>query len=400
MPQNTSPLRLSTALWRSGLIALITLAVAGACMTIAYCPFAFVFAALALGFLACCIWVPRPTVTYICLTLMAFWGTCAGMELYFYVTNDMNNSVFDGKYASVADPVLGYAPAAPPKEAGAAAEPVRSRRILRGEMLYDVVYTAGADGWRISPQHPQATRAALFFGCSYTMGEGVNDAESYPYIVGDLLGPQWQTYNFGFSGYGPHQFLALLESGRLDHIFKKYEHVDVFFMNIWGHEFRSGGYSVWDTHGPRYVLEHGKAVRRGDFSTPLEQGLFHQYIYTFKRALMQTHLCTKVLLRILRWNAEPLLNLQTAILVRAQEYLAKQYPNSTFTVIVYPTVIENLPRFAKAGLRTLDISPALHGWPNDALYRIKGDRHPTPLANTRTAQGIVQYMQQIQEKGP
>ena len=383
-----------SALWRCVVIAMLTLAAAGACMLIAYCPFGFVFAALAAGFLACCIFVRRPWVTYVAISCMAFFGTCSAMEFYFFATNDMNNTVYEGKYPTQPDPVLGYGPV-PPKPG---TPPVRSRRILNGEVLYDVQYTAGVTGWRATPQHPDATRAVLFFGCSYTMGEGVNDDESYPYIVGQLLGSQYQVYNFGFSGYGPHQFMALLESGQMADIFKKYQRVDVFFMNIWGHEFRSGGYSAWDTHGPRYVLEGGKAVRRGDFSAPEEPGWLNEAAYAFKRAFMQTQLCTKVMLRILRWNAEPLLDLQTAILVRAKEYLAANYPDSTFTVLVYPTVTANLPRFAKAGLTTLDITPALPGWPNDAVYRIPGDRHPTPVANLRAAEGIVRYVNNLPAK--
>jgi hypothetical protein len=53
----------------------------------------------------------------------------------------------------------------------------------------------------------------------------LRDEQSYPYLVGEALGDAYQTFNFGMSGYGTHQMLALIESGRLDDIFKRYEKV-------------------------------------------------------------------------------------------------------------------------------------------------------------------------------
>ena len=375
----------ASALVRFLCIFLVTALVAAALATRLTHPFGGVLAVLAAGALACCLWIPRPWVTYVSITAMSFFATCAGVEMYFTAANDMNNTVFEGRYLSGPDPVLGYAPRAE-------AEPIASRRLLRGKELYNVTYTTRDDGWRVTPEHPDATQAVLFFGCSYTMGEGVSDRDSYPYMVGEMLGPHWQVYNFGFSGYGPHQFLAQLQSGRLDAIFHRYTRVHVFFMNIWGHELRSGGYSPWDTHGPRYVLEGGKAVRRGDFSQPLEPGLWGGLTHALARELKKTELCNKVLLRIVRWDETRLKNLQTAILAEAGAYIRERYTNADFTVLVYPTVAENAPQFRAAGLTALDMTPALPGWPNDALYRIPEDKHPTPLAQKLAAGAIAAFL--------
>lgn len=344
-------------------------------------PFAWVFFGLALGALACVLWIPRVWATYAAITALSFFATCGGVEYYLTATSDAENTVFEGRYSPTPDPELGYVPKA-------SDAPIHSKRFLSGKQLYKARYTTRPDGWRITPEHPGATRAVLFFGCSYTMGEAVNDAESYPWIVGELLGPQWQVYNFGFSGYGPHHFLALLQSGRLDHIFRSYKDVQVFFLNIWGHELRSGGYSFWDRQGPRYVIRDGRAVRAGDFSRPESPGWWSAATYDALRKLQMTQLCTKVMLRVLRWNSSYLKTLQTAILVEADELIRTRYPGVPFTVLVYPGVQENVALYEKAGLRVRDLTPALPGKRDDPQYVIPLDGHPTPLAQRLVAEHL------------
>jgi hypothetical protein len=54
--------------------------------------------------------------------------------------------------------------------------------------------------------------AALFFGCSFTFGEGVEDKETLPCQF-QTLNPKFKAYNFGFMGYGPQQtYLRLKDS--------------------------------------------------------------------------------------------------------------------------------------------------------------------------------------------
>ena len=89
------------------------------------------------------------------------------------------------------------------------------------------------------------------------------------------------------SGYGTHQMLALIESGRLDDIFKRYEKVYVFYLTLDDHIRRCGGYAPWDTDGPRYILQDGVATYTGSFAQSrswLRRGLDkifeHSNLYT------------------------------------------------------------------------------------------------------------------------
>jgi len=74
--------------------------------------------------------------------------------------------------------------------------------------LYDVTYTIGDDGLRITPKYElnELDQCIVIFGGSFTLGEGLNDEESMPYLIGNFS--KFNTYNLGFYGYGPHQMLS------------------------------------------------------------------------------------------------------------------------------------------------------------------------------------------------
>jgi hypothetical protein len=57
---------------------------------------------------------------------------------------------------------------------------------IRGKEIYDVTYTFDEAGLRIAPPEAPGTPddCVLFFGDSYTLGEGVDDDETMPYRNG------------------------------------------------------------------------------------------------------------------------------------------------------------------------------------------------------------------------
>ena len=148
-----------------------------------------------------------------------------------------------------ADELLGYGPAK---------SRVASAQKYHGDtLIYSVRYTIDDHGLRVSP--PTGTPSAgcvLFFGGSVTFGEGVEDNEAMPYQVGLLSGNRYRVYNFGFHGYGPHQMLAALESGRVDAIVDC-RPTHVVYQAIIPHVERAAGLAAWDRQGPRYTSRQG-----------------------------------------------------------------------------------------------------------------------------------------------
>lgn len=115
---------------------------------------------------------------------------------------------------------------------GYKAEPGVHRVIFvkNNDVIYNVTYTVGDDNNRItSPCN--GSIEAYFFGGSYTFGQGLEDAETLPYIYSDLTGEC--TKNMAGSGYGPEMMLSQL---RESHVQGK-----VFYIYIPDHIRRVNG---------------------------------------------------------------------------------------------------------------------------------------------------------------
>ncbi len=105
------------------------------------------------------------------------------------------------------DDTLGYAPNRNTH--------VTAKKYYGHKVLYDVIYSIDEQGLRIAPPRDQTSISAciVFFGDSVTFGEGVKNDQNFPYLVGVKTNGRFAICNFAFSGYGPHQMLANLQSG-------------------------------------------------------------------------------------------------------------------------------------------------------------------------------------------
>lgn len=256
------------------------------------------------------------------------------------------------------DQILGYKPVA--KASKICALNMKGKRIL-----YSAVYTTLPTGWRVTPQNSGATEAVVFMGCSFTFGEGVNDRDTFPYMVGEKLGSRYQVFNFGFHGYGSHQMLAMVEKGFLDDIAKKYSKIHLFYLTILEHELRSAGKSSWDQDGPYYELVDGKVQYKGTFRNNKDA----------VGALRITDFGQR----------QKMLNLHIAIMEEANR-IAKEKYNTPLNIITWHNVDYT------GGMQN-------NGVPNLRLpnfvgegYYIQDDGHPTGKANSIISDMLVAYI--------
>lgn len=134
-----------------------------------------------------------------------------------------------------------------------------------GEIIYNVSYTTDEFGWRITPSSDDSSdECVLFFGDSFTIGEGVQDNETLPFYFGTHANAR--IYNFGFHGYGPHQALALVQSGEIARIVKDCVSVLAIYESLPGHIARAGGFSSWEqgTNAPRFYLDPSGSLKWGN----------------------------------------------------------------------------------------------------------------------------------------
>ena len=271
------------------------------------------------------------------------------------------------------DLVLGYAPAR-----GATARMVRRR----GErLLYDARASIGRDGFRIAPppsvDPPDGT--LLLAGCSFAYGEGLNDAETLPWRLAEETGRRLLVRNLSFSGWGPHQLLALVESGRALAGVPSGRPLIVLYEALADHVPRALGRRPWSRSTPRYVLgTSGEIVRDGAFgelSAPLERWV------TFRRVLgSERRISEREVARVV------------AILARTRELVLRAHDGARFEVLLWDErdALTGSYRsaLAAAGFPVHDVSQILPGYPADRGWQLPDDGHPTAAANARLARAL------------
>jgi hypothetical protein len=285
---------------------------------------------LAFGMLA---WVSRRTrMAALPLNVAAVFLALAGCEFYLdypYMTystpGDQVKTVASVDRFMLDDNLLGYAPKKDSR--------VTVRTYYSGKLAYQAVYTITKNGLRVTPPHRQgALRGCIiFFGDSFTFGNGLNDDKTYPYRIGNMLGAGYATYNFAFSGYGPHQMLAELQAKRVEGIIDC-RPTQFFYLFIHAHVARAAG--LIDSHRatPRYRLDADeRAVRDGTMHNPVR--LFGNV--TLPRWTVDKFRIWQTLFGSNRPQTEADLKLTIAVMREAVNITRKRYPESKFDVILY-----------------------------------------------------------------
>jgi hypothetical protein len=295
------------------------------------------------------------------------------------------------------DDVLGYVPV----------KGVRghSSKIENGKPLFDVTYSIDSNGQRVAPAVNQEGPSAcvLFFGDSFTFGEGLEDSETLPYQVGVQSNGRVQTYNFGFHGYGPHQMLSAIEHGIVrDRVRCKPDFA--IYQALPDHAARVSGKITYAKHAPRYRLQTDGSVRYA--------GHFDDEVPPWQQN-MQGRLGKSAIYRWLQAFTLPVVSdddvrLMLGVVRSSGEQLAQQYPGIRFQVILWinretdKTVYDELRR----GLDQMKIPTHLveEILPDYRLgaseYVLSGiDRHPTALTDRLLAAYVVNRIVKSSSEG-
>jgi hypothetical protein len=290
------------------------------------------------------------------------------------------------------DPVLGYG--AKPSAR------VSVSHLLGDEAIYDVTLTIDEHGLRVSP--PVAPGAVplgcvWFFGGSYTFGEGVEDDQAMPYRVGVRSGGRYVVRNFGFHGYGPHQMLAELQSGRTEARAGCVPTHVIYQGMVW-HAQRAAGRAFWDLSGPRYVLDaDGRALRAGTF----RDQHFDRPPEWIRTRLERSQIYKKHLAKYVDPLQRPLglddVRLMSAIITASANEVARRFPGAEFHVLLWdvggpPYADRIVDMLAARGIRVHRVSDAIPDFdsPSAPSYRLhQRDTHPSAAAHDRIAAYVV-----------
>ncbi len=264
-----------------------------------------------------------------------------------------------------------------------------ARKLFDDEVIYEVVYTVDPQGLRVSPPPSEQGRASiLFFGGSYSYGEGVNDHETMPYQVGLKARGRYDVYNFGVHGYGPQHMLALIEFGKVAATVDPAPAWAIYQAMVPEHVYRVAGLRPWVRMGPRYVLTpDGDVVRSGAFS---DQDCNHA-ICTFALAQLRKSAAGRLVLDYTRHVGEPDEDLFVAVVAKASRLLKQTYPGLRFHVLLWrghPGVVMKLEH-AGVSVHRVDGIFESAGLERGAPRLHRRDRHPAPEAHALIADYVV-----------
>jgi hypothetical protein len=293
---------------------------------------------------------------------------------------------------------------APHDQLGWAPQPatvVTEKLSFEGEVIFDAAYTIGPNGLRISSpamdgdEPPQ--QCVLFFGDSFTFGQGLADDESLPYRVDEKLPQRYRTYNFGVNGYGPHQMLSALQHGRVEDAVQcdPTEVSHVFYQGITDHVSRSAGLMWWEARGPRYVLtQHGVTLAgrledQGDYRSLYQTILSQMFKSMIYKSIVQG--------RYVRQYSRDDIDLLVRIIDESRNTVRSDFPSAKFHVLWWDE--DNLDNqtirdgFKERGITVHLMSDILPNYRPDDVnrqYRLhERDMHPNATAVELIAQYVV-----------
>jgi hypothetical protein len=265
-------------------------------------------------------------------------------------------------------------------------------KVVDGKTIFDTHYTVDSLNRRVTPGYnPSKKKYAMFFGCSICYGFGLKDNQTIPYYLQQNT-EQYNSYNYGFNGWGCHHMLARLEHKDLSKEVREKDGIGVYIF-LWSHIRRAIGdmriYTGWGHTMPYYYLDEGEVVRDGNFAkgrwftSKMYEYLDKSYLWDYFGANLPTD------------TREDHMILAAEIIKKSKETYAQQFGNENFYVVIHPTDWEEFTpekneQFKKLlterGIDVLDYSDKLI---LDEEHIIIGDGHPNEKSDEKLAKMLV-----------
>ncbi|MDR1783962.1 MAG: hypothetical protein LBR13_06865 [Dysgonamonadaceae bacterium] len=221
---------------------------------------------------------------------------------------------------------------------------------------------------------------ALFFGCSFTFGEGLDYFSTFPYLF-EKHNPDYQSYNYGLRGGGPHQFALLFDNGINvinKNTIKEPEGIAVYtFINDHlSRVFATTGYLQWAGNNiPDVCVENDSLVVKRVSGKKIFFSRVLNFVYLFKYMKLSTH-----------YPQTDEFYKRFADIIN---YTAKKYkevcPDGAFYVTAYPFPDDGIDlgwvKFLSPDIKFVEVEVPADLEQNRDKYRIPHDNHPTETMN-------------------
>lgn len=296
-----------------------------------------------------------------------------GLLLKVQQVNENKIKISGPNYAIEKDSVVGYTLPADTT--------LNYTKAVNDSVIYNTGFSTNSFGLRICPKTDSTQllppKHALFFGCSFTFGEGLNSNETLEYNF-EQQNKDYKSYNFGLSGYGPQQNLARLERGQIEKYVTQKNGVAIYTY-IPDHMRRAipgtTGYYMHGGVSPDYHWQADSLVYSG-FSG--NATWFKKFIY---KTVTSSNICRYFKIGYpFYYNQKDRKFIAQMLKQMEKEYLKKF--NGNFYVLLYPTALnynDLIVELKAKNIKYLDYSKLVDF--SDPQYVIKYDNHPRAITN-------------------
>ena len=269
------------------------------------------------------------------------------------------------------------------------------KKKIDNKIILDAVYSINNDGFRVTgSQEVDSDKCLVFYGGSITFGQSLNDEDTLPYILGNFFNENIKIFNFGFNGYGPHQFLSYLDHFENLSFFKCKKTIFIYSY-ISDHVGRVVGKRSWGAKSPRYIEDNNRLI----FS-----GLFYDYPFKLVMKVRNNWNSSKFLRIIYNFenvniNDEKLF---VKVLKNIEQRLFQKFKDPIFIYVHWNDEIlkvKNIQNYQFSLIQnflslrnTIDLKDVLIDQTKEYFNNIPGDFHPTKIANATIAKFLYEKL--------
>lgn len=259
------------------------------------------------------------------------------------------------------------------------------RKTISGILIYKAKYSFDVKSRRkTATQKNPNYKNIIALGCSFTLGTGVNDHETFPFYLSEIR-KDYNIYNLGIYGAGANDVLDDLKS------FKRYEDISqkggvVVYTAIFDHIERSlctlncyrATYRDWVLKKSNYEYDekNNNLINKGSFATsrPVKGPVFQLLagISLFDKINIPRELTDEQIEHFVRMLSE-------------MKKISQEKLHADFYFTFYPNFYEKWDRIKrtleKYQIKYLDLSNVDFKEATDKRNAILLDGHPTKLAN-------------------
>lgn len=267
-----------------------------------------------------------------------------------------------------------------------------AQRVLRFDrILFDVRYGFDALGHRVTPLSTQPTQAEiLVFGCSFSFGHGLEDEETWAWLLGKALGPAWRITNYAYKGFGAQQMLTLLEEGVVS---KPESNAKAAVFLALHHHVRRNDGLLEASLSRRYALnEHGQLYTAG-WSKDRYSTLYTLPKF-FNGSQLVQHCCSLLQGAIVKQKHDTFLATYVAMLEKSSHLLREKY-GIPLTILLWPDIEYIAPALQEKDIAFLKVRDMLPLWDESKgeVYYIapRYETHPNSRAAQEIATALARY---------